>query len=161
MPVSLKIHGILELKQALAELPAHLKGQATAIVMDTAQAAANDIRSQYPLGSPGRKRKGKEITPGNLRKGVKVVVKEIGPVGVAAQVRSAAPHAPLYEFGTEARHYITKRGRWHGTGAMWGKRPGKPVFIPTMIRYRRLMYRKLAEIIEKQGLTVKLGDEAA
>jgi len=30
-----------------------------------------------------------------------------------------------------------------------------------MIRYRRLMYRKLAEIIEKQGLTVKLGDEAA
>ena len=40
------------------------------------------------------------------------------------------------------------------------KWPGKPVFIPTMIRYRRLMYRKLAAIIEAQGLTVK-GDEAA
>ena len=143
MSVSLKIHGINELKQALADLPANLKGQATAIVLDNAHAAANDIRSQYPTGLTG-----------NLKKGVKVVVKEVGPVGVAAQVRSSAPHAHLWEFGTEARH--TKLG-WN-RGVM--KRPPAPVFIPTMIKYRRLMYRKLAAIIEAQGLTVK-GDEAA
>ena len=145
MSASLKIHGILELKRELENLPAALKGQATAIVLDTAHAAANDIRAQYPSGGTG-----------NLRKGVKVVVKEIGPVGVAAQVRSGAPHAVLYEFGSEARHYITKRGRWHATGRM----PGRPVFIPTLMRYRRLMYRKLAAIIEAQGLKVKT-DEAA
>jgi hypothetical protein len=146
MPASLKIHGIQELKEALANLPVQLKGEATAIVLDSAHAAANDIRAQYPAGGTG-----------NLRKGVKVVVKEIGPVGVAAQVRSGAPHAVLYEFGTEARHYITKAGRWHATGRM----PGKPVFIPTLMRGRRLMYRKLATIIEAQGLKVKTGDEAA
>jgi hypothetical protein len=142
MPASLTFHGILELKQALADLPAQLKGQATAIVLDNAHAAADDIRNQYPQKT------------GNLRKGVRVVVKEIGPLGVAAQVRSAAPHAHLWEFGTEARH--TKLG-WN-RGRM--KAPPAPVFIPTMMRYRRLMYDKLAAIIEAVGLTVKR-DEAA
>jgi len=143
MQASLTFTGIQELKQALADLPANLKGEATAVVLDNAHAAAAAIRNQYPTGATG-----------NLRKGVKVVVKEVGPVGVAAQVRSAAPHAHLWEFGTQARH--TKMG-W-ARGIM--KAPPTPVFIPTMIRYRRLMYQKLAAIIEAQGLTVK-GDEAA
>ena len=156
MSVELRLTGILELKQALANLPAELKGQATGIVMETAYAAADDIRNQYPLGPPDRMRKGQAITPGNLKKGVKVVVKEIGPVGVAAQVRSAAPHAHLYEFGTVARHYVTQYGRRKAIGAM----PPRPVFIPTMIRYRRLLYAKLAALIQSKGLTVKV-DEAA
>jgi hypothetical protein len=143
MPAQLKLSGILELKEALANLPVQLKGQATGIVLDTAHAAADDIRNQYPIGPTG-----------NLRKGVKVQVKEIGPVGVAAQVRSAAPHAHLWEFGTEARH--TKLG-WR-RGRM--KAPPRPVFIPTMMRYRRLMYQKLAVMLEAAGLTVKR-DEAA
>lgn len=149
MSVELRLTGILELKQALANLPAQLKGEATGIVMETAYAAADDIRNQYHQGPTG-----------NLKKGVRVVVKEIGPVGVAAQVRSTAPHAPLYEFGTEARHYITASGKKHATGKMWGKRPGTPVFIPTMIRYRRALYAKLAALIQSHGLTVKV-DEAA
>ena len=157
MSVELRLTGILELKQALANLPAELKGQATGIVMETAYAAADDIRNQYPLGPPGRtNRRGKDVTPGNLKKGVRVVVKEIGPVGVAAQVRSAAPHAHLYEFGTVARHYVTKYGVRKAVGAM----PPRPVFIPTMIRYRRLLYAKLAALIQSKGLTVKV-DEAA
>jgi len=156
MNVELRLTGILELKQALANLPAELKGQATGIVLETAYAAAEDIRNQYPLGPPDRERKGVPITPGNLKKGVKVVVKEIGPVGVAAQVRSTAPHAPLYEFGTVARHYVTKYGVRKAIGAM----PPRPVFIPTMIRYRRALYAKLAALIQSHGLTVKV-DEAA
>ena len=144
MSVELKLSGILELKQALANLPAELKGQATGIVMETAYAAADDIQNQYHQGT------------GNLKKGVRVVVKEIGPVGVAAQVRSTAPHAPLYEFGTVARHYVTKYGVRKAVGAM----PPRPVFIPTMIKYRRLLYAKLAALIQSHGLTVKV-DEAA
>lgn len=156
MPASLTFHGILELKEQLRNLPAELKGKATAIVLDSAHSAAADIKGQYPLGPPGRFRKGKPIEPGNLRKGVKVVVKEIGPLGVAAQVRSAAPHAHLYEFGTEARHYVT----WRGRRKAIGKQPGRPVFIPTMIRYRRLMYEKFEAMLVAAGLTVKR-DEAA
>jgi hypothetical protein len=143
MSASLEIRGIAELKQALANLPIELKGESTQIVLDTAYAAADDIRTQYPLGLTG-----------NLRKGVRVVVKEIGALAVAAQVRSGAPHAHLWEFGTQARQ--TKLG-WQ-RGRM--PHPPAPVFIPTMIRYRRAMYAKLAALIQSKGLTVKV-DEAA
>lgn len=154
-----EINGLNELKAALANLTPELKAQATQIVLDSAHAAAADIKGQYPEGPPGRKnRQGKEIVPGGLRRGVKVVVKEVGAVAVAAQVRNAAPHAHLWEFGTEARHYFTKRGIRHNVGAM--KKPPSPVFIPTMIRHRNAMYDKLAAIIEAKGLTVKRGTAA-
>ena len=150
-----EINGLNELKADLANLTPELKAQATQIVLDSAHAAAADIKGQYPEGPPGRKnRQGKEIVPGGLRRGVKVVVKEVGAVAVAAQVRNSAPHAHLWEFGTEARH--TKLG-WN-RGVM--KRPPAPVFIPTMIRYRNVMYEKLAAIIEAKGLTVKRGTAA-
>ena len=81
--------------------------------MDAAQRAKAEIAAAYPLGPAGRQTK-----PGNLRRGVKVAVKEIGPYGVAAQVRSTAPHA----LAVRARHasaaYITKNGVRHDTGAM-------------------------------------------
>jgi hypothetical protein len=144
MSVSLEIRGLAELKEALRNLPTELKGEATAIVMDAAQAAKDDIVSQYPEQS------------GALRKGVRVQVEAIGPHGVAAKVRSTAFHGWLYEHGTEARHYYSKRGVRHATGRM----PGKPVFIPTLIRHRRAMYAKVAAIIQAHGLTVKT-DEAA
>ena len=143
MPVQLTIKGIDDLKRALADLPPQLKGEATVIVLDNAHAAAADIKGQYPKGLTG-----------NLQKGVKVRVQEVGPLSVAAQVRNTAPHAHLWEFGTEARH--TKLG-WN-RGVM--KRPPAPVFIPTMIRYRNVMYEKLAAIIEAKGLTVKRGSAA-
>jgi len=143
MPVQLTIKGIDDLKRALADLPPQLKGEATVIVLDNAHAAAADIKGQYPKGLTG-----------NLQKGVKVRVQEVGALAVAAQVRNTAPHAHLWEFGTEARH--TKLG-WN-RGVM--KRPPAPVFIPTMIKYRRLMYEKLAAIIEAKGLTVKRGTAA-
>lgn len=156
MPAWFEINGIHELKIALANLPAELKGESTQIVLDAAYAAADDIRNQYHVG-PGNN---KGYKGGNLRKGVKVVVKEIGALAVAAQVRSTAFHAWLYEHGSVARHYVTKRGKRHNTGAMWGKTPPVPVFIPTMIRHRRAMYAKLAALIQSHGLTVKV-DEAA
>jgi Bacteriophage HK97-gp10, putative tail-component len=153
-----EINGLNELKADLANLTPQLKAQATQIVLDSAHAAAADIKGQYPIGPEGRKYKGKPIIPGGLRRGVRVVVKEVGAVAVAAQVRNSAPHAHLWEFGTEARHYFTKRGIRHDTGAM--KRPPSPVFIPTMIRHRNAMYDKLAAIIEAKGLTVKRGTAA-
>ena len=95
-----QFEGIAELKHALENLPTELKGQATAIVSTRRTRRRTTSIAQYPTGPTG-----------NLKKGVKVTVKEIGPFGVAAQVRSAAPHAWLYEFGTEARHYVTGSGK--------------------------------------------------
>jgi hypothetical protein len=140
MPIhaALSIQGIAELKDALGRLPEELKGQSTQIVLDSAYAAQAEIVAAYPKGPTGK-----------LKKGVKVRVQEIGPYSVAAQVRSSAPHGWLYEYGTKARK--TKRGWNRGT------MPNPPdVFIPAMVRYRRAMYLKLADLIRSTGLVVTL-----
>jgi hypothetical protein len=154
--VSARIYfdGLEELKAAFLTLPGDLKGEATGIVMDAAQSAKGEIAATYPLGPEGRSNDGKPIKPGNLRRGVKVTVKEIGPYGVSAQVRSTAAHAWLFEHGTQARHYVTKNGVRKDVGAM----PPKPVLIPTMVRSRRAMYVRLADtVITAHGLTVVWG----
>jgi hypothetical protein len=138
MSAALTIRGIAELKDALGKLPTELKGQATGLVVEAAYSAQREIVAAYPQGRTGK-----------LKKGVKVTVQEIGPYSVAAQVRSSAPHGWLYEYGTKARH--TKRGVNRGT------MPNAPdVFIPAMVRYRRAMYLKLADIIRATGLIVTL-----
>ena len=138
MSASLELRGIAELKDALGKLPTELKGQATGIVIEAAYSAQRDIVAAYPQGPTGK-----------LKKGVKVKVQEIGPYSVAAQVRSTAPHGWLYEYGTQARH--TKRGKNRGTMPN-----AADVFIPAMVRYRRAMYLKLAELIRSMGLIVTL-----
>jgi hypothetical protein len=150
MSATLTIRGIAELKDALARLPADLKGQATQIVLDTAYAAAAEVASQYPTG-PGSRR----FPAGKLKKGVKVFPKAVGPFAVAAQVRSTSPHAWWHEHGEQLKPRTTKRGWFRGT--MFAKK-GIPrdVFVPTMIRYRRAMYEQLATLIRSTGLTVTL-----
>jgi len=137
-----EIEGLNEFKANLRNLPATLTGGATQIILDAAHEAAADIRAQYPTGPKRRRYPG-----GALKKGVHVVIAAIGPHGVAAQVRSSAPHAWLYEHGSSARHYMG-----HSRGAM--PKPPTPVFIPTMIKHRRAMYLKLAALLRLQGLTV-------
>ncbi len=138
MSAEFTFRGIAELKDALGKLPDELKGKSTQIVIDAAYGAQAEIVAAYPQGPTGK-----------LKKGVKVKVQEIGPYGVAAQVRSSAPHGWLYEYGTKARK--TKRGWNRGT------MPNPPdVFIPAMVRYRRAMYLKLADLIRSTGLIVTL-----
>jgi len=138
MSAQLELRGIAELKDALGKLPSELKGQATGIVIEAAYSAQRDIVAAYPQGPTGK-----------LKKGVKVKVQEIGPYSVAAQVRSTAPHGWLYEYGTQARQ--TKKGKNRGTMPT-----PAAVFIPAMIRYRRAMYLKLAELIRSTGLIATL-----
>jgi len=144
MPAALRVFGIQELKIALTNLPTELKGPASKLVLDTAYAAAAEIEAAYPKGPTG-----------NLKKGVKVRVLEFGPHAVAAQVRSTAPHAWWNEHGEKLHERTTKQGT--PRGRMFAKKGiPRPVFVPTMIRYRRAMYLKLAEIIKATGLDVKL-----
>lgn len=129
MSVSFELRGLQELQDALRELPTHLKGAATAIVVEAAHQAQAEIVGQYPQGPTG-----------NLKHGVKVVIKALGPHGVSAQVRSTAPHAWLWEHG---------RCRWGEISD-----PPVPVFIPTMLRQRRAMEGQLVALLEAQGLDV-------
>jgi hypothetical protein len=154
MPAALRLFGIQELKIALANLPTELKGQASKLVLDTAYAAAAEVEAAYPTG-PGNWKNGRWVPPGQLKKGVKVRILEFGPHAVAAQVRSTAPHAWWNEHGEKLHERKTNKGV--PRGRMFSKK-GIPraVFVPTMIRYRRAMYLKLAEIIKATGLDVKL-----
>ena len=160
MPIqaTLTIQGLAELKHALANLPQELKGQATQIVLDTAYAAAKDVESQYPIG-PGTSKNGRKIPPGQLRKGVKVFPLAVGAFAVAAQVRSTSLHAWWHENGWKLKPRETRK-KW-SRGTMFGvKGVPRPVFVPTMIRHRRVMYQKLAMLLESVGLLAK-HDEAA
>jgi hypothetical protein len=154
MPAALRLFGIQELKIALTNLPTDLKAPASKLVLDTAYAAAAEIEAAYPIG-PGNSKNGRKIPPGQLKRGVKVRVLEFGPNAVAAQVRSTAPHAWWHEHGDRLHERETKQKAKRGR--MFSKKGiPRPVFVPTMIRYRRAMYFKLAEIIKATGLDVKL-----
>lgn len=90
-------------------------------VNDLARSAADgmvtEVRSTYPERS------------GNLRRGLATV---LGTSGPSVKVRSGAPHAHLYEFGTRDRFDRTKR-----TPAYRGAMPRANVFIPAAMRHRR------------------------
>jgi hypothetical protein len=141
---SFTLHGWAEFREALRTLPAYLTGEAAKIVDASANSAAVAIRTEY----------GRHSRTGNLQAGVVVELRTTGRFGLRAMVWSKAKHAHLFEYGTEARHYITQHGEKHPTGRMWGKTPAAPVFIPTMRRTRRDMYARLKDLLVRQGLLV-------
>lgn len=129
--------GLEELKAELRNLPEALAQEAQAIVFGMADEAAAEIRAAYPSHT------------GNLRRGVSVV-RRVYAVSTAAIVVNKAPHAFLYENGTQARHYFTKGGVKKALGRM----PPGHVFVPIMIRKRRQMYERLKGLLVRHGLSV-------
>ncbi len=69
-------------------------------------------------------------------------------------MKSRSKLAWLYDNGSQARHYITKAGKRHDTGAMWGKTPAPHLFVQTMLRARRRMYEQLKDLLTRHGLSV-------
>lgn len=130
--------GLDELKLALQTLPTDLAEFGSEIVDGAADRAAWEIRAAYPART------------GNLRKGVKLRSVRRGALVVGTQVINTAPHATIFEAGTQARHYFTTRGVKHLTGAM---PPGR-VFVPIVVRRRRGMYDQLRSLLERFGLLV-------
>ena len=63
--------GLVELRKALLELPEKIEQQANDEVKRTMNEAAAALIQAYPVGTAGRKYKGREIEPGGLRRGVK------------------------------------------------------------------------------------------
>lgn len=130
-----QLGGFEELKAQLRALPTHLASEAEGIVVGHANAAAGQLRSEYPEGPTG-----------NLKRGVKADRVTQSGAGARARVRSTARHAHLYEYGTQARH--TSEG-WN-RGAM----PPRPTFVPVVVRERRAMVDDLIHMVEREGLTV-------
>jgi Bacteriophage HK97-gp10, putative tail-component len=128
--------GLEELKAALQQLPADLTELAGAIVAEAADGAAEEIRAAYPEGETG-----------NLRRGVRVKTLATGAFSVARVVRSTAPHAHLFETGTQTRQTALGYHR--------GFMPGANIFVPVVSRRRRAMLEDLVAIVEQAGLDVR------
>jgi len=134
--------GLDELRAALLQLPEDLASDAESIVNDAAQAAFDEIYAAYP------------VRTGNLRNGLKVQTlshafdARVGSraLGAGAILYNNAPHAYMFEHGTEARHT--------DIGADRGRMPPGKVFIPRVMRHRRRMYEELVAMMESHGLLV-------
>jgi len=144
--MGVELEGLAEFKQALLNLPRDLQSAAAVIVNDEADAAASEIRAQYervktPVAMRGYKRDG-----GHLADHVTVIRSAEDGSFARAKVKSSAPHAAIYEFGTGPR--TTKKG------ANRGSSPAHPTVIPVAIRRRRGMVDRIMAAIKAQGLEV-------
>lgn len=138
--------GLEELKADLRNLPEALANEGGVIVQEHAFTAAAAVRAVYE----------RHRVSGNLANGVVVETPARNRFGVGMVVRSKAKHAWLFDNGSQARHWASGKS----TGAMWGKTPPTHVFVATMMRFRRAMYRSLGDLLRRHGLTVS-GEEAA
>lgn len=126
MSVQLKLDGVDALRRALADLPEVMTRQEwTPLLKDAAEALKSDLQAQYP-----------KVT-GTL---ANRVVVEDGRNPLTMKVRSKAPHAHIYEFGTIRRFTREK-------GAFRGVMPAQPTFIPSAIRIRERMVRAVLETL--------------
>jgi hypothetical protein len=131
--IQFQFKGLEALKTALRALPAELTVEASHIIEAAGNRAVLDLKRGYP------------VVTGKLRDRVEVTFTQSG-VSSRALVRSRAPHAHLYEYGTEARHTAL--------GANRGRMPPRHLFGATMARNRREMWNALRALLERAGLKV-------
>lgn len=135
----LELQGLAELRAALRNLPKVLTGEASHVVEGAANGAASTVKSNYARGKTG-----------NLIEGVVVEHGSFGQFAAGAIVKSKAKHAWIYENGTQVRH--TAKGAHRGV--MPAPSPPGRAFIPVMIKARKQMYLKLADLLKRHGLQV-------
>jgi hypothetical protein len=146
MPNKLTFNGMEDLKDALRMLPEELTDDGGEIVRFWAMAAAGAARASYARGPTGHLQDGVVVETDNSGFGSRWGVRYI--------VKSKAPHAFIYEYGTKARHYYTKSGAKHDTGIMPEAPPGR-AFVPKMIDARAKMYDQLVSMLVGHGLGVR------
>lgn len=123
MSASLDLHGVDELREALLSRPEELsRNELGPIVESTAAGLVSELKATYAK------------VDGVL---AERVVSEPGRSSpLLVKVRSKAPHAHLYEYGTVRR--FTK-----GSGAARGTMPAQPTFVPAAVRWRDRMIRQV------------------
>lgn len=130
MSASLSLDGVKEIREALERLPEQLtRDEFGPIVRASAEGLAGELKSSYA-----------RVT-GTLADRVVVEPGRSGN-GLMAKVRSKAPHAHLYEYGTVRR-------RTNETGANRGSMPARPIFVPAAIRARERMVRACADAFRR------------
>jgi hypothetical protein len=126
--------GLAELRIALGELPNNLTTEGAEEVRTTVETTARRLVLSYPKGETG-----------NLRAGVRTTF-EPRPSGAFGMVRNIAPHAHLYEFGTQSRR--TRKGWSRGVAPSH-----KPMgLVPIAQQQRRTLNRRVIDLVRHTGL---------
>jgi hypothetical protein len=134
MGVKVTLDGFPEFTELLGALPAGLTDASRPVV----QQAADQTQAETIAGYPGK---------GHMRAGV-VQAEESGDATFAVLVRSTAPEAHLWEYGTENRH--TQQG-WN-RGAEPAHRDQSLLAIAET--HRLAMNAELAAIVSNAGFEV-------
>jgi len=132
----LRFDGLEQLKVSLRHLPKELRDDATTIVFESADSAVDEILDGYEAHS----------VSGELAEGL-VVEEAVGSSAFAgAVVRNKSKLSFIFENGTQARHTALGYNR----GAM----PPGHVFVPAVIKWRKIMYDRLRAMMRSHGLKV-------
>jgi hypothetical protein len=135
-----KWEGLMELRRELRTMPERLTGRAFDIVRRHTENTYVELMRRYARKS------------GNLQRGVTSQTSRT-QFAVTGWVKSRAPHAWIYEKGTKTR--TTTGARSVRAGAVRGRMPRTNILIPTAMRERNLMYDEFAEMLRREGLTVR------
>ncbi len=144
MSASVRWTGLDELRAALRQLPEELEGEGDIIVEEAANYAAAGITQEYE----------RHKRSGNLIRGLRVTHNTKPRFGAVAVLKSTSQHAWLFDNGSQARHYVTKRGKRHNTGEMWGRTPPTHTLVRNAIKARRRMNGQLRQLVERHGFVV-------
>jgi len=130
--------GLNEFRNALKNLPEELRSEATVIVGEHAREAQRQVIAAYPQGPTG-----------NLKRGVTAPRNESTQFMAKFRVRSQAPHAHIFEYGTKERR--TRSGANRG---VMPKAPSDQAAVPFFIRQRRRMLEALIVLVRQAGFQV-------
>jgi hypothetical protein len=132
--------GLDELKAELRNLPKDLAGEASEIIVDAAEGAANTVRQVYE----------QHRVTGRLARSVLVTKPGVSTYGTSMVVKVTDPIAWLFDNGSQERHWIGGKS----TGIMWGRTPPTHIFARTMAKRRAAMYGALKDLLVEHGLIV-------
>lgn len=119
--------GIAGLIAAIKQVPEAVQREADTAIDGVADGMVSAVKAQYRRGRTG-----------TLQRGVRK--RKLAPL--AYQVRSAAPHAHLYEFGTRQRQ--TKRGANRGAMPRFG-----PIFGVEKMRWGAKFERDMRDVLQR------------
>ena len=145
-----KWSGMDELRKTLATIPATMQPDVQALVLYHARAAEGALRGRYALGPTG-----------NLRRGVRLESARAGRgFGPAAVLVSKAPHAWIYEQGTDPRqgrggNALGKGSRAGGKLANRGFSPAHHTFWNTVEPEGQRLYTDLVSLLTRRGFEVR------
>lgn len=138
MATRLVMEGLSEFRAQLRQLPEDLTQEAAQIITAHAEQARADVSNGYPMGPTG-----------NLKRRVTVIHNVGRRFFAQALVKSAAPHAWIFENGTASRR--TRSGANRGAMPL---PPESERMIPKVVRIRRRMVEALIELVRRAGFEV-------